>query len=175
MLNAVEAALYPPAGRQSFGPVRVGLRDGPAYFASANERVSVVLMSETSEALAAVDEIAAIPGTGALFVGPFDLSIALGLPPGDNDGKPAFDEAIEKVSSAARFRHICVTGPQASASRSASPLAAWRACLGARCLVPGTAWSVTGTAVVTSICCRQRCCTSAMRLAPCAATAARAG
>jgi 4-hydroxy-2-oxoheptanedioate aldolase len=104
--KAVEAALYPPAGRRSFGPVRVGLRDGPAYFMSANERVSVVLMIETSEALAAVDEIASIPGAAALFVGPFDLSIALGLPPGDNDGKPAFDEAIEKVSSAARRNGI---------------------------------------------------------------------
>src|SRR3546814_14809887 len=37
----------------------------------------------------------------ALFVGPFDLSVALGLPPGDNDGKPAFDDAIRKISRAA--------------------------------------------------------------------------
>ncbi|MBI1238584.1 MAG: aldolase [Alphaproteobacteria bacterium] len=100
--RAVEAALYPPAGRRSFGPVRVGLRDGQGYFQTANERVAVIPMIETREALDAVDEIAAIPGVDALFVGPFDLSIALGLPPGDNDGKPAFDAAIAKVSEAAK-------------------------------------------------------------------------
>jgi 4-hydroxy-2-oxoheptanedioate aldolase len=100
--RAVDACLYPPAGRRSFGPVRVGLRDGPGYFADANDRVLVIPMIETAEALAEVDAIARTPGVDALFVGPFDLSIALGLPPGDNDGKPAFDEAIAKVSAAAR-------------------------------------------------------------------------
>ena len=100
--RAVEACLYPPLGRRSFGPVRVGLRDGPGYVQSANARVAVIPMIETTEALDAVDEIAAVPGVDALFVGPFDLSIALGLPPGDNDGKPAFDAAIEKVATAAK-------------------------------------------------------------------------
>jgi 4-hydroxy-2-oxoheptanedioate aldolase len=100
--HAVEACLYPPAGRRSFGPVRVGLRDGPGYFAGANARVAVIPMIETSEALAEVEAIAATPGVDALFVGPFDLSIALGLPPGDNDGKPAFDGAIARIAAAAR-------------------------------------------------------------------------
>lgn len=100
--RAVEACLYPPAGRRSFGPVRVGLRDGPGYFGDANARVLVIPMIETAEALAEVDAIARTPGVDALFVGPFDLSIALGLPPGDNDGKPAFDEALTRVSEAAR-------------------------------------------------------------------------
>lgn len=100
--RAVEACLYPPAGSRSFGPVRVGLRDGPGYFATANSRVAVIPMIETAQALAEVDDIAATPGVDALFVGPFDLSIALGLPPGDNDGVPVFDDAIAKVSAAAR-------------------------------------------------------------------------
>ena len=99
--RAVAACLYPPAGSRSFGPIRVGLRDGPGYFANANARVAVIPMIETAEALAEVDEIAATPGVDALFVGPFDLSIALGLPPGDNDGHPIFDAAIARVSAAA--------------------------------------------------------------------------
>jgi len=37
-----------------------------------------------------------------LFVGPFDLSIALGLPPGDNDGNPVFDAAIARIAAAAK-------------------------------------------------------------------------
>jgi 4-hydroxy-2-oxoheptanedioate aldolase len=104
--RAVDACLYPPKGRRSFGPVRVGTRDGPGYFMEANDRVAVIPMIETPEALANVEQIAAVPGVDALFVGPFDLSIALGLPPGDNDGKPAFDAAIAKVSAAARAAKI---------------------------------------------------------------------
>lgn len=103
---AVNACLYPPAGRRSFGPVRVGMRDGGGYFAEANNRVAVVPMIETPEALANVEEIAKVPGVDALFVGPFDLSIALGLAPGDNDGKPAFDAAIVKVAKAAKDARI---------------------------------------------------------------------
>ncbi len=104
--RAGDACLYPPLGRRSFGPVRVGMRDGPRYFIDANERIAVIPMIETPEALANVEEIAAVPGVDALFVGPFDLSIALGLQPGDNDGKPAFDAAIAKVSAAASAAKI---------------------------------------------------------------------
>lgn len=109
MINSVEearrlvdACLYPPAGRRSFGPVRVGARDGNGYVASANDRIAVIPMIETVEALDAVAEIAAVPGVDALFVGPFDLSFSLGLPPGDNDGTPAFDTAIARINAAAR-------------------------------------------------------------------------
>lgn len=118
--KVVEAALYPPLGRRSFGPVRVGLRDGPAYFAGANERIAIIVMIETREALEAVEEIASVPGVSALFVGPFDLSIALGLPPGDNDGKPAFDEAIRRVAAAAKRAAIAtavLSNPRVAALR----------------------------------------------------------
>jgi len=102
----VESCLYPPAGRRSLGPVRVGARDGMGYVPSANSRIAVIPMIETVEALAVVEEIAAVPGVDALFVGPFDLSFSLGLPPGDNDGKPAFDDAIGRVNAAARSQGI---------------------------------------------------------------------
>ena len=104
--RAVDACLYPPAGRRSFGPIRVGTRDGAGYFASANQRVAVMPMIETADALANVEAIAAVPGVDALFVGPFDLSIALGLPPGDNDGEPLFDAALARIGEAARATGI---------------------------------------------------------------------
>ena len=104
--RAVDACLYPPAGRRSFGPIRVGTRDGAGYFASANQRVAVIPMIETADALANVEAIAAVPGVDALFVGPFDLSIALGLPPGDNDGEPLFDAALARIGEAARAAGI---------------------------------------------------------------------
>lgn len=102
----VQACRYPPTGRRSLGPVRVGARDGMGYLATANDRVCVIPMIETMAALEAVEEIAAVPGVDALLVGPFDLSMALGLPPGDNDGKPAFDAALARINAAARANGI---------------------------------------------------------------------
>lgn len=104
--RAVDACLYPPQGRRSFGPVRVGLRDGPAYFATANARIAVIPMIETQGALEAAASIAAVPGVSALFLGPYDLSVALGLKPGDNDGESLFDAAVEKVMAAAKNARI---------------------------------------------------------------------
>jgi 4-hydroxy-2-oxoheptanedioate aldolase len=63
-------------------------------------------MIETAEALANVDQIVAVPGVSAAFVGPFDLSLALGLTPGDNDGEPLFDDAIQKIVSACRTADV---------------------------------------------------------------------
>lgn len=99
--RAVTACRYAPEGQRSFGPLRVGLRDGPSYFAEANRRIQLLVMIETAAALEEVDAIASLPGVNGLFVGPFDLSVSLGLPPGDNDGNPLFDEALEAVISAA--------------------------------------------------------------------------
>jgi 4-hydroxy-2-oxoheptanedioate aldolase len=63
-------------------------------------------MIETAQALANVDQIVAVPGVSAAFIGPFDLSLALGLTPGDNDGEPLFDDAIHKIVSACRTAGI---------------------------------------------------------------------
>lgn len=125
-IQLVEACRYPPVGKRSLGPVRVGARDGMGYVASANDRITVIPMIETADALAAVEDIAAVLGVDALFVGPFDLSFSLGLPPGDNDGKPAFDDAIARVNAAARAKSI------ATAVLSTAALAPLRASQGFR-------------------------------------------
>lgn len=102
----VAACRYPPAGRRSLGPIRAMARDGAGYITTANDRVCVLPMIETAAALEAVEEIAAVEGVDGLLVGPFDLSMALGLPPGDNDGKALFDAAIARINAAARSRGI---------------------------------------------------------------------
>ena len=100
--RVVDACLYPPKGRRSLGPIRVGARDGMGYFPTANDRVAVIPMIETADALAAAEDIANVPGVSALFMGPFDLSLAIGLPPGDNDGEKLFDDAVKKINDAAK-------------------------------------------------------------------------
>lgn len=124
--SLVDACRYPPIGKRSLGPIRVGARDGMGYVAGANDRVAVVPMIETAEALAGVEDIAAVPGVDALFVGPFDLSFSLGLRPGDNDGEPKFDHAIARVNAAARSNGV------ATAVLSTAALAPLRAAQGFR-------------------------------------------
>jgi 4-hydroxy-2-oxoheptanedioate aldolase len=75
---AARAGRYPPLGERSWGPfppVWGGVAPDPA---AANATVQILAMVETAGALADVDEIAATPGVDGLFVGPFDLALALG-------------------------------------------------------------------------------------------------
>jgi len=75
--HAVRAAHYPPRGRRSWGPM-AGLWGGSAPSAVAADP-EVWVMLETPEGLRAAEQILAVPGVSAVFVGPFDLSIGLGV------------------------------------------------------------------------------------------------
>ena len=52
------------------------------YADRADEERVLMVQIETRGALDAVEEIAALPGVDALFVGPYDLGVALGVTPG---------------------------------------------------------------------------------------------
>ncbi|WP_419918408.1 HpcH/HpaI aldolase family protein [Candidatus Poriferisocius sp.] len=106
---AVRSCRYAPEGSRSFGPTRVSLRDGTGYFAHANRAVKCIPMVETATALDNLDGIVSTPGVDAVYVGPADLSVSLGLPPGNNDGEAAFDEALAAIVTACR-RHGVVPG-----------------------------------------------------------------
>ncbi len=105
---AVTAGRYPPAGGRSWGPVVAGLRASGGA-ADANERIAIIPMIETVTALEHLDDILAVPGVDAIYVGPADLSISLGLTPGNNDGEAAFDEALATIVAGCR-RHGVVAG-----------------------------------------------------------------
>jgi 4-hydroxy-2-oxoheptanedioate aldolase len=117
---AVQACRYAPAGSRSFGPLRVGLREGPGYFNRANDEVAVLTMVETVAAVDALDDILAVEGLDGVYVGVFDLSVSMGLPPGNNDGIPMFDDAIQKVLTRCRETGVvaaCHSIPEAAALR----------------------------------------------------------
>ncbi|UYN94226.1 MAG: 2,4-dihydroxyhept-2-ene-1,7-dioic acid aldolase [Enhydrobacter sp.] len=83
--RAVAACRYPPVGMRSSGPVRAVHYGGADYVARANDEIVVMAMIETREGLANLDAICATPGLDAVYIGPADLSFALGLEPrGDN-------------------------------------------------------------------------------------------
>jgi 4-hydroxy-2-oxoheptanedioate aldolase len=97
--RAVEACRFPPRGRRSFGPFRANLSGRMKELADIEE-VACILMIETASGLAHVDDIAAVDGVSALYVGPSDLSLALGLPPASLD-EPAFVETLERIRQSA--------------------------------------------------------------------------
>ena len=66
------------------------------YMARANDEVGLVLQIESREALEALDGICRVPGVDAVFIGPSDLSAALGHrgQPGHPDVQAAISKAI---------------------------------------------------------------------------------
>lgn len=90
--QAVAACRYFPQGSRSFGPTRATYYAGTDYFSGANQQIACIPMIETKQAVERLDDILSVPGIDAVYVGPADLSITFGLPPGMNNGG-AFEEA----------------------------------------------------------------------------------
>jgi len=96
--QAVAAATYPPNGIRSYGPMRSQLRIGPIP-ASADRDTVVLVMIETPQGLANVEEICAVPGLDGIYVGPSDLRLAVG---GAHSADPAVDDQFEAALVRAR-------------------------------------------------------------------------
>jgi len=114
----VHACRYAPAGGRSYGPARGFLYGGADYFEQANHTVLTLAMIETAEALQNLEEIIPVAGLDAIFIGPNDLSISLGYPPGAEFQEPALEQAIERIrarSQAAgrRVGIFCASGENA--------------------------------------------------------------
>ena len=80
--NFVKACMYPPYGYRSFGPVRGLIYGGPDYADHANEEILKLAMIETKESLEKLDEIMTTDGLDGIYIGPADLSLAIGESPG---------------------------------------------------------------------------------------------
>ena len=106
----VRAFRYQPDGVRSYGPARAALTLGGTPRRELSE-VACILMLETASALAHVEELAALDGVDALFVGPADLSLALGFDAAPAWGEPALDDALTRVVEACRA-HGVVAGIQ---------------------------------------------------------------
>jgi 4-hydroxy-2-oxoheptanedioate aldolase len=99
---AAAACRYPPAGTRSYGPVRSSLTIGPAP-READDQVACIVMIETAAGLRNAAEICAVPGVDAVYVGPSDLSLALGAEdPADGWARPEFTQALRDIRAAAQ-------------------------------------------------------------------------
>lgn len=99
---AVAATRYPPEGTRGMAAMSRASRFGtvPNHFVHANTQVGVVLQVETPTSLAQLEAIAAVPGVDALFLGPGDLSGALGVP--GQIGHPDVTAAVQEAAQRAR-------------------------------------------------------------------------
>ena len=104
---------YRPVGNRGFCPSRkdgwgydlgMSVEETMKYF---NEQVLLIPQCETVGALSAIDEIAAMAGVDGIFIGPFDLSISMGIP--GEFGNPLFREALGKILTAThRAGKFCI-------------------------------------------------------------------
>jgi 4-hydroxy-2-oxoheptanedioate aldolase len=73
--KAAQAVRYPPRGIRSFGPTR-------NYYSTSGEQLepACIVMIETRLAMDNLQAIVATPGVDAVFAGPADLALDLGVP-----------------------------------------------------------------------------------------------
>jgi 4-hydroxy-2-oxoheptanedioate aldolase len=107
--KVVEAAKFPPLGNRGLDGVGLDADFGlqgwgvnPRYTGDANDETFIVAQIETPEAVTKADEVAAVPGIDALFVGTGDLGLRLAVAP--RPDVKNLDSAIEQVAAAAH-RH----------------------------------------------------------------------
>ncbi|HUT37546.1 MAG TPA: aldolase/citrate lyase family protein [Planctomycetota bacterium] len=70
------------------------------YLSERNAASALIVNIESTPALAALDEILAVPGLDAVLIGPHDLTCSLGIP--EQYRHPRFDEAVRTIVRKAR-------------------------------------------------------------------------
>lgn len=102
-MNAVKFSRFAPVGRRGAGPGRAsGYGNKMKEYLKGEPLVFVQI--ETESAYSHVREIAETKGLDGLFIGPFDLSIALGLKFSWDDSQ--FLEAVRKIHDAADYKKL---------------------------------------------------------------------
>ena len=97
---------YAPKGTRSFGPVRALLYGGADYPSKANETIVRFAMIETAQALDNLDAILSVEGLDAIYIGPSDLSLALGCKPTFDDVEPKVAQAIDHIVARAKAHGV---------------------------------------------------------------------
>jgi 4-hydroxy-2-oxoheptanedioate aldolase len=107
---AVDAIKFPPLGHRGYGlgSIVTDMKGTAANeeVQSCNQETLVVMMIESREGVEAVDEIAAVPEVDVLFIGPYDLSLSLGII--EQFDNPIFSEALERIIKAGQKAGIAV-------------------------------------------------------------------
>jgi 2-dehydro-3-deoxyglucarate aldolase/4-hydroxy-2-oxoheptanedioate aldolase len=132
---ALEVMKFPPLGRRGFGlrSIITDLQGRPAIgeIESCNREAMAILMIESKQGLEHVEEIALLPGVDVLFVGPYDLTLSLGIV--EQFDHAIFWNAVDRVIAACK-----ATGIAAGIQTSRMPLLQEARKRGARFLLYGS-------------------------------------
>lgn len=106
-IDAVEAVRYAPKGVRGSCPAIRAARytqpDWAEWTRHANNQISVIPLLEEKGDIDAADEILAIDGVDIVFLGPFDYSVALGIP-GASFDHPVMAGTLDRLVKSARSR-----------------------------------------------------------------------
>ena len=114
--RAVAACRYPPAGIRSNGPNRVMFYAGADYQKHANNEIICAVMVETAEGIEKLEEILSTPGIDAVYIGPTDLALALGLPPVMDNDDPKHIATVNCILAACK-QHKVIAGIHTTSSK----------------------------------------------------------
>ncbi|MBM4031122.1 MAG: aldolase [Planctomycetes bacterium] len=90
-----------PRGARRPRPHSAGLEpELERYLAERNAGSALIVNIESTPAIAALDDILAVPGLDAVLIGPHDLTCSLGIP--EQYRHPRFDEAVRDIVRKAR-------------------------------------------------------------------------
>lgn len=138
---AVAATRFAPEGTRGACPcIRAGdhfITDWRAYVGQQGRNTGIIALVETRKGLDDIERIAKTPGLLALMIGPFDLSVSLGLA-GDYL-HPENQRAIDRMVAAAHAAKLPIIAPvfNPDAGEARRQQATWQE-KGARLFVVGT-------------------------------------
>ena len=104
----VQACRYPPAGFRSSGPTRAAVYGGSDYHARANGEILALAMIETAAGLENLEAIVATPGLDGVYIGPSDLSLAMGGPPGQDSQDETLLATFDRIRDACAAKGVRV-------------------------------------------------------------------
>ena len=122
----IEYSKYPPLGQRGLAFGRGSgwgseewIKDLGSYLSVSNRQQLLIPQCETVGCLRELEEILAFESVAGIFIGPFDLSAAMGIP-GRLDSEE-FSQAVEHIKScckkAGKFCIIYVNTPQEAAAQ----------------------------------------------------------
>lgn len=103
----VAATKYAPRGNRSVGGGFHAINFGATadeYYKNADDEILVVIQTEHIRAVDIADEIYAVPGIDAIFIGPNDLAYSMRSADGTLPSKEVFEETLARILAAAQ-RH----------------------------------------------------------------------
>lgn len=121
----IELGKYTPLGNRGFCPTRCctygygsefsqGIK---AYTEECNRRTMLIPQCETVECLEMIEDVVNRDGVDGIFIGPFDLSLDMGIPAQFEDER--FKAAVERILKACKAAHkwSCIFAPDLSSAQ----------------------------------------------------------